>query len=199
MTIMGRWLLVIAGILMAGAAAGAAPQIPAKNNLPAKRAPAKSVSQTQVQKIMEFLKQTQPNVYRKALILRRSDPKKFHSLICAAAPNFRRLEFMQKYDPKLFTYTLRDLRLTHESYWIAWQLKKKHLDKKQAASLHGQLMVVVTEQFNLRQKIREHIIHHLLQRVAQIKAQLAQRNKARESIISDRIHALIGKQLSVNW
>jgi len=187
-----RWPLLAAGILLVGSFAGASPK-----PLPAKPMPPQ-ITVSQVNQIMNFLKQTQPSLYQKAVILRKSDPTKFNSLIRAAAPNFRRLEFMRKYDPKLFHYTLTDLQLTHRSYSLAWQLKKP-LNPSKARQLRTKLRQVVTEQFNLRQKIRQHIINRLLKRVAALKSQLTQRSKNKHTIITDRIEQLTGKRLHVNW
>lgn len=187
-----RWPLMAAVILLIGSIVGAAPR-------PAPRKPlSPNVTVSQVDQIMSFLKQTQPDLYRKAVILRKSDPKKFNRLIRAAAPNFRRLEYMRKYDPKLFHYTLRDLQLTHESYSLAWKLRKAS-NSDAATRIQSELRQVVTEQFDLRQSIRQHIINRLLKRITVLKRQLAQRSKDKRTIITDRIKQLTGQQLHVNW
>lgn len=187
-----RWPLLAAGILLMGSLAVAAPK-----SAPLKPAPPE-VSTSEVNQIMNFLRQAQPGLYRKAVMLRKSDLKQFDSLIRSAAPNFRRLEYMRKYDPKLFHYTLTDLQLTRKSYSLAWQLKK-HANAGKAAQLQTELRAVVTTQFNLRQTIRRHIINRLLKRVAVLKAQLTRRSKDKRTIIADRIKQLTGKQLHVNW
>ncbi len=187
-----RWPLMATVVLLIGSIVGAAPKpAPGKPLLP-------SVTVSQVNQIMSFLKQTQPDLYRKAVILRKSDPKKFNLLIRAAAPNFRRLEFMRKYDPKLFHYTLEDLQLTHKSYKLAWQLRKAS-NSGRTAHLQTELRQVVTEQFNLRQTIRQHIINRLLKRIGVLKSQLVRRSKDKHTIITERIKQLTGKQLHVNW
>lgn len=194
MTFSIRWPLLAAGVLLLASFAAAAPQ---SANSPRKPAPP-NISAAQVNQIMNFLQQTQPGLYRKALMLKKSDPKKFYSLIRAAAPNFRRLEYMRKYDPKLFHYTIEDLHLTHQSYALAWQLRKNP-KSPQAGKLRAQLRGVVTRQFDLRQTIRLHIIHRLLRRVSVLKKQLSQRNIEKGKIITDRIAQLTGKRLNVNW
>ncbi len=187
-----RWPLMAAMVLLIGSIVGAAPKA-----APGKPSPP-NLTVSQVNQIMSFLKQTQPGLYRKAVMLRKSDPQKFNLLIRAAAPNFRRLEYMRKYDPKLFHYTLEDLQLTHKSYSLAWQLRKAS-DRGKSAHLQKELRQVVTQQFNLRQTIRQHIINRLLKRVTVLKSQLAQRSKDKHSIITERIKQLTGKQLHVNW
>ena len=189
-----RWPMLAAGVFLLASFAAAAPQTvqsPAKPSEP-------NISSAQVNQIMNFLKQTQPGLYRKALMLQKSDPTKFDTLIRAAAPNFRRLEYMRKYDPKLFTYTLEDLNLTHQSYSLAWQLRKNPRSP-QDGKLRTQLLHVVTQQFELRQTIRKHIIKRLLKRVTVLKNQLSQRSKEEHKIITDRIEQLTGKRLNVNW
>ena len=189
-----RWPLLAAGVFLLASFAAAAPQAVQS---PPKPSPP-NISVAQVNQIMNCLKQTQPGLYRKAMMLRKSDPKKFYTLIRAAAPNFRRLEYMRKYDPKLFHYTLEDLHLTHQSYWLAWQLRKNPKSPKDG-KLRSQLLHVVTQQFELRQTIRKHIIDRLLKRVTVLKKQLSQRSKEKQKIITDRIEQLTGKRLNVNW
>ncbi|MGC8559201.1 MAG: hypothetical protein ACP5O1_00815 [Phycisphaerae bacterium] len=189
-----RWPLLAAGVFLLASFAAAAPQ--AVQSPPKPSAP--NISAAQVNQIMNFLKQTQPGLYRKALMLKKSDPTKFYTLIRAAAPNFRRLEYMRKYDPKLFAYTLEDLNLTHQSYSLAWKLRKNP-PSPQDGKLRSQLLHVVTRQFELRQTIRKHIINRLLKRVTVLKKQLSQRSKDKQKIITDRIEQLTGKRLNVNW
>ena len=189
-----RWPMLAIGVILLTSFAAAAPQAAGSRPQPAPP----NISVAQVNQIMNFLRQTQPGLYRRAMMLQKSDPKKFYTLIRAAAPNFRRLEYMRKYDPKLFHYTLEDLHLTHQSYWLARQLRKNP-NSPQEGKVRAQLLHVVTQQFELRQTIRRHIINRLLRRVAVLKKQLSQRSREKKKIITDRIEQLTGKRLNVNW
>ena len=153
----------------------------------------------QIQKILQFLKTTDPAVYEEALTLRQSKPAKFVKLISAAAPNFRRLENLQNSDPKLFSLTIEDLSLTHQSFSLADQLRQPGLTGQQTQHLRARLLKIVSVQFGVRQQIRKLELDRLMRKINELKAQYAQRQKNQAQIIAKRVADLIGKPPSVNW
>ena len=153
----------------------------------------------QIQKILQFLETTDPSVYHEALTLRRSNPAKFVRLISAAAPNFRRLESLQKSDPKLFSLTIQDLSLTHQSFNLADRLRQPGLTRQQNQRLRTRLLNIVSEQFGVRQQIRKLELDQLMQKINALKAQYARRQKNQAEIIAKRVADLVGKPPSVNW
>ncbi len=161
--------------------------------------PTPAVSEHQIAKIMNFLQTTEPEVYAKAVVLRRSAPKKFVKLISDAAPNFRRLERLHKQDPQLFALTIADIKLTHRSFTIAGELRQPNLPTEQTENLRQELKQVVSQQFDLRQKIRKLELDQLTKRLQALKDQFALREKERIIIIETRVNDLIGKPPSVNW
>ena len=174
-------------LTLARAACGAPPHQPYQLTTP------------QIQKILQFLQTTDPSVYHEALTLRRSNPAKFVRLISAAAPNFRRLENLQKSDPQLFSLTIKDLSLTHQSFNLADRLRQPGLTRQQTKHLRMRLLNIVSEQFGVRQQIRKLELDHLMQKINELKAQYARRQQNQSKIIASRVAALIGKPPSVNW
>ena len=166
---------------------------PAHQNTPLR------LSAQQINQIMDFLKTTEPDVYGKAEILRRSDPQQFDKLIAEAAPNFARLERLRRTDPTLLHLTLLDLADTHESFKLAGELRQPGLPPSAAQLLRARLQQVVTAQFDLRQKIRLHELNQLVKKINELKAQLKHRETQRQVIINRRVAQLIGKPPSVNW
>ncbi|MHB1768105.1 MAG: hypothetical protein ACYCUV_09680 [Phycisphaerae bacterium] len=166
---------------------------------PAHQNPPLRLSVQQINQIMDFLKTTEPDVYGKAEILRRSDPQQFDKLIAEAAPNFARLERLRRTDPKLLHLTLLDLADTHESFKLAGELRQPGLPPSAAQLLRVRLQQVVTGQFDLRQKIRLHELNQLVKKINELKAQLKHRETQRQVIINRRVAQLIGKPPSVNW
>ena len=166
---------------------------------PAHQNPPLRLSAQQINQIMDFLKTTEPDVYGKAEILRRSDPQQFDKLIAEAAPNFARLERLRRTDPKLLHLTLLDLADTHESFKLAGELRQPGLPPSAAQLLRVRLQQVVTGQFDLRQKIRLHELNQLVKKINELKAQLKHRETQRQVIINRRVAQLIGKPPSVNW
>jgi hypothetical protein len=161
--------------------------------------PPPQLTPAQINQIMEFLHKTQPETYHKAQVLRRTDPKQFVTLINKAAPNFKRLEQLQKSDSKLFDMTLENLADTHQSFQIAGELRQPNLPPAQMKKLQNELVKVVTSQFELHQRIRAHELNLLLRRLNKLKTQFQLRQKQRKEIIQTRVRDLIGKPPSVNW
>ncbi len=161
--------------------------------------PLLELSPQQINQIMDFMNATEPDVYKKAEILRRSDPRQFARLITEAAPNFARLEHLRKTDPKLLHLTLQDLADTHESFKLAGELRQPGLPPSAMQLLRARLQQVVTAQFDLRQQIRLHELNELVKKINELKAQLKHRETRRMEIIQRRMAQLIGKPPSVNW
>ena len=174
-------------LTLARAACGAPPHQPSQLTPP------------QIQKILQFLKTTDPSVYHEALTLRQSNPAKFVRLVSAAAPNFRRLENLQKSDPQLFSLTIKDLSLTHQSFNLADRLRQPDLTRQQSIHLRARLLNIVSEQFGIRQQIRKLELDQLMEKINELKAQYARRQKNQSKIIAKRVADLIGKPPSVNW
>ena len=181
----------------AATTAPAALKPPVKKAAP--RPPAPQLTPAQINQIMDFLHKTQPETYHKAQVLRRTDPKQFVTLINKAAPNFKRLEQLQKSDSKLFDMTLENLADTHQSFQIAGELRQPNLPPAQMKKLQNELVKVVTSQFELHQRIRAHELNLLLRRLNKLKTQFQLRQKQRKEIIQTRVRDLIGKPPSVNW
>ncbi len=190
-----------AGILALAAIPAMHPAVAAKPApaKPAAKKPLIRLTPDQINRIMTFLQRTQPDVYRKALALRHSHPRKFSRLISEAAPNFRWLEHLQKHDPKLFNLTLQDIADTHKSFQIAGELRQPGLPKAEAEKLRDRLVKVVTDQFDVRQQIRTHELNRLLRRINTLRADLRQRRQKRAIIIAKRVQSLIGRPPSMNW
>jgi len=161
--------------------------------------PTKPLTAAQIDQIMSFLKAVQPDTYHKAMELKRSDPNKFPALINKAAPSFIQLEELQQSDPVLFKLTLQDLVYTHRSFQLANQLRQPGLNPQDQQNLREELTHVITEQFDLRQQIRQHELDQLTKKINDLKAQLDAREKERQTIIQNRVNDLIGNPPSADW
>jgi hypothetical protein len=161
--------------------------------------PSKPLTSAQIDQIMSLLKAAQPDTYHKAMELKRSDPNKFTALINKAAPSFMQLEALQQSDPVLFKLTLQDLIYTHHSFQLANELRQPGLNPDDAQRLRDDLTKVVTEQFDLRQQIRQHELDQLTTKINDLKAQLDAREKQRQTIIQNRVNDLIGNPPSADW
>ncbi|HTV48244.1 MAG TPA: hypothetical protein VMG59_07355 [Phycisphaerae bacterium] len=211
----GRCLWVFAlflavGVLLSGSGMLAGNQVsapattepatqPASTQTTASTQPTAPLTAAQIDQIMSFLKASQPETYHKAMELKRSDPNKFTALINKAAPSFIQLEELQRSDPVLFKLTLQDLAYTHRSFQLANELRQPGLAPEDQQNLKQQLIRVVTEQFDLRQQIRQHELDQLTTKINDLKVQLDQREKQRESIIQQRVDDLIGNPPSADW
>ena len=109
------------------------------------------------------------------------------------------LEELQQSDPVLFKFTLQDLAYTHRSFQLANQLRQPGLSPDDQQNLREQLIRVVTEQFDLRQQIRQHELDLLTTKINDLKDQLEQREKQRQSIIQKRVDDLVGNPPSADW
>jgi len=155
--------------------------------------------QDDINRAMEFFRITQPDVYEKALEMRKTDKANFDKLIMNAMPTVNHLEQVRKKNPKLFELSMKDLQIGYMSLQISHDLKRENLPDADRAKLIKQLSGLVHESFEVRQQIRQMEIDDLKIRLADLEMQVQEREKEREKRIGERVDDLIKNNGKLEW
>jgi hypothetical protein len=165
---------------------------------PAPRTPEQK-KQDDIQRVMEFFKATQPDVYEQAKALRETDPAKFEKLIGGALSTVNHLEGTRRRNPKLFELCMKDLQLNYQSLRIAHELKRTDLPSADRRQLTEQLNILVAREFDFQQQVRQLEIEDLQKKVSDLDTQVRAREGDKENIIRKRVEDLTERTPRLEW
>ena len=186
-------LIVTGGVLFAGGpTAAVSPAAPATRT-------AEQRHQDDINRVVEFLRITQPDVYDQARLLRVTDPMRFERLVLGALPTVNRLETTRKRSQKLFDLSMQDLKLGYQSLRIANDLKRGGLADGDRKKLTDQLKTVVAAEFEVQQQIRQFEIDDLQQKVKDLDAQVKDRDHTKNTILQKRLEDLTERTPRLEW
>ena len=190
------WMRALAGgaVLSAAAMLAASP-----GGGPEGPGTAEQRKQDDINRVMDFLKITQPDVYNQAKVLHGTDPARFDRLILSALPTVNRLEGIRRRSPQLFDLSMQDLQLGYQSLRIAQRLKRTDLTGADRANLTEQLRAVVAAEFEVQQQIRQWEIDELQEKVQELDGQVKDREADAEAIIQKRMEDLVERNPRLEW
>jgi hypothetical protein len=190
----GAALMILPATLTLSAADPPAKKTAAASSQPASTMTAAEAKekkkQEEIDRVMDFFHKTQPDVYEQAKSLRDSDPVKFEQLVRPAINTVDRLENMRKRNPELFTLTMKDLELNYQSLRLARQLKQPDLAPADHDKIVADLSAKVTEEFAVRQQIRQKQIEDLQAQLKQLGDKLQNNETIKDVLIKKRIDDL---------
>jgi hypothetical protein len=160
---------------------------------------AEQKKQDDIDRVMEFFRVTQPDVYDQANGLRNSDPAKFDKLILNALPNVNHLEIMRQNKPALFALSMEDLKLGYLSLRLAHDLKRADLSESDRIRITHELELTVAAEFNVQQKIRQYEIDDLEAKVRKLNDQVKARESDKSAIIQKRTDDLTKGTPRLDW
>ena len=189
---------LVAGMLWAvNSAEGGTPGKETTASAPARTDEQKK--QENIERVMEFFRLTQPDVYEQANALKGSDPRKFDKLILSALPRVNELDSIRKTNPALFELLMRDLELGYQSLRLAHELKRTDLTEAERNKLTEQLRKIIAAEFGVQQQIRQFDIDGLRQKLKSLDDQVKAREADRESILQKRADDLINGTPRLEW
>jgi septum formation topological specificity factor MinE len=99
-------------------------------------------------------------------------------------------ERLRQDDPEMHALFVEDEKLDRQTLELASRLRRAAADSRD--KLREELADVVTRHFETRQKRRELQLKRMEEEIERLRAAIAERNKAREKIVADRIEELTG-------
>ena len=196
----GFWMRALAGgaVLSAATMLAASPGGGPEGPEPAART-AEQRKQDDINRVMDFFKITQPDVYNQAKVLHGTDPARFDRLIMGALPTVNKLEGIRRRSQELFDLSMQDLKLGYQSLRIAQRLKRTDLTDADRANLTEQLRAVVAAEFEVQQQIRQWEINDLQEKVQDLDSQVKDREMDAETIIQKRMEDLVERNPRLEW
>ena len=190
--------LVLPSLMLPASTNTTAATAPATTSQPATRT-AEQRRQDDINRVMEFFRLTQPDVYAQAKIYQQTEPEKFDKLITGAIMTVNRFESMKRRNPRLFDLSMRDLQLGYESLRKAHELKRTDLSAADRNRMTQQLKEIVAAEFEIQQQIRQAEIEDLRQRLKDLDTSVRDKQEQKDAIIRKRTEDLLERTPGLMW
>ena len=116
-------------------------------------------------------------------------------------PRLRYMLELRERNPELFELRIEDARLSREQHELSRDLRaaREEGDEAEADQLHGRLVEVVTEHFDIRQRIREIELKQLEARLDELRHELEERTEQRDKLIDERVAQIVEHGPRPRW
>lgn len=116
-------------------------------------------------------------------------------------PRLRYMLELRERHPELFELRVEDARLSREQYELAHNMRaaREAGEEAEADELQGRLVEVVTEHFDIRQRIRQIELKQLEARLEQLRHELEERTDSRDRLIDERVAQLAEHGRRPRW
>ena len=155
----------------------------------------------QVREALEVLRQIDPEKADELEQHLEQNPQRVGRALRENFPNLGRFMAMRRYDPEVFELRVKDFKLSRLSQQSAhrFHTAQNAGDDELAAAELSVLQGIVSEHFDVRQKIREHELMKLEHQIQVLRDQLQQRADDREQLIEDRLDELVSQDKDARW
>ena len=151
----------------------------------------KEVKKTEdIARVMEFFRLYQPDVFEKATTLQKKDPAEFERLVQPAIHTVNSLDEMKKNDPDQYKLKIEDYQLTFQAKTLAQQLHRPDITAGERDKVLADITKIVSRQFDIGQQVRQKEIEAIEEKIKKLQAQLDERDKTKDKIISRRMEDL---------
>jgi len=150
---------------------------------------------------IEVLRKIDPDKAAQLDKLFSEDPQRVARVLHESFPKMGRFLMMKRHDPAGFDLWVQELRFNHDAMASAKRLRQAQdqQDDILIASEEITLRQIVSDHFDVRQKIREHQLSKLEQRIEEMREQLNERASDRDELIDQRFDELIDEDVGDRW
>jgi hypothetical protein len=134
----------------------------------------------EVQELMQHIQEKWPEKFERLMTLRESDPERFHQQMRKIRNH---MGMGKKMDPELREHH-EAMREKHDAF-RDMAAQHPEANKKEQATIHAELLTMAEEMFDLRQEGRLLRLTRAKARIAKMETEIAERDQAREDIITD--------------
>lgn len=144
--------------------------------------------------LFEVLQEVNPKLVEKIKTWRKVNPERSGRMLARMFNRMQNLIHLKSMDKPMYELKIKDLGLDAQSRTLAAAYRKEPTDDAKK-----QLMDVLSEQFDVRQKMREHELDRLKEKISQLESQLQQRAANRQQIINKQLKDITMKNPRNKW
>lgn len=141
------------------------------------------------ERVMELLREANPPMFERLSRLRERNPEEFRSVIRRFAPRLAEFDRESRTRPEAWRQRVRMFQIEREGRALARAVAEKGADGDPEAI--NQLRTLLSEQFDLRLKMREQEVAELTERIATIRSQIEDAATERDAMVAQRTREMV--------
>lgn len=157
-----------------------------------------TLSPEQRQKIMEFLREYDPQGLQQLKKIQAERPGEFGKRLSGEWRRLAQLMMLRERDPKLFDALIKHRDLSRKSHDLAASVQTAETEEEREA-IRAELGENLNQIYDLQQEMWEEKIAVLEKRLNELREMLEKRAQHRDEIIERRIKELTGEEEYLNW
>ena len=146
-----------------------------------------------IREVLEVLEEANPQMAHRLEDLREQDEAEFRQAVAevASSRRIRWLMMQKRFDPKGFKLRANEFRLQHRMDHVKDRLGAAEPNSEEAERLKGDLRALLSEAFEVRQKLREHELERLERRIDHLRSELEEKRRRKEKLLDRRFEEIL--------
>lgn len=161
---------------------------------PPPRGPIEELTPEQEARLFTILKEVNPELIEKIKTWQEVNPNRSSRMLARMYERMQDLIELKTVDPAMYELRVQDIKLDARSRVLASEYRRQKTDEGRK-----ELVNILTEHFEVRQKIREHELERLKSKIGQLESQLEERASNRQKYIDKQLDEITRKPGSAKW
>ncbi|MCE9589771.1 MAG: hypothetical protein K8S99_04535 [Planctomycetes bacterium] len=159
------------------------------------------LTDAQVKEAMDLLREFRPEMAKRIEEYKAKNPDKAQDMMRPMMGRLLEMAHLKRTDPELFKLRVDDFKLERGVDELAGQVRdaRRAGDTKKADDLTAQLKTKLSEQFDLRQKLRERELANMEKHLAEMRQRIETRKNSRDELIKSRLDEVTGASTKPEW
>ncbi|MFG0250898.1 MAG: hypothetical protein ACF8OB_18590 [Phycisphaeraceae bacterium JB051] len=156
--------------------------------------PPEELNEQQLKHLFSILSEVNPELIDKIKTWQQVNPDRSNRMLARTYGRMQDLIQLKMDDPPMYELKVADFKLDTRSRVLSMSYRRTPTDE-----LRNDLLAVLKQQFEIRQKIREHELERLKAKIGELESQLQERASNREKIIDKQFQNMTNKPVNRKW
>lgn len=144
--------------------------------------------------LFTVLQEVNPELIEKIKTWQQVNPERSGRMLARMYERMQDVIQLKQADPAMYELKVQDLKLDARSRLMALAYRREKTDETRK-----DLLNILTEQFDIRQKIRERELERMKEKIGQLESQLEERASNRQKYIDKQLEEITRKPGSPKW
>jgi hypothetical protein len=156
--------------------------------------PPEVLNEQQLKHLFSILSEVNPELVEKIKTWQQVTPERANHMLARMYGRMQDLIQLKIDDPPMYELKVADIKLDTRSRVLALNYRRTPTDE-----IRDEILSVLKQHFEVRQKIREHELERLKARIGELESQLEERASNRETLIDKQFQSMTRKPGSRKW
>jgi hypothetical protein len=156
--------------------------------------PPAELTAEQEARLFTILQEVNPQLVEKIKTWREVNPERSGRMLARMYDRMQDLIHLKTMDQPMYELKVQDIKLDARSRVLAIEYRQNPTDDSRK-----ELLDILTDQFEVRQKIREHELARLKEKISQLENQIEERANNRQKIINKQLQDVTQKPGKAKW